>query len=273
MEKFWGMWNMVLERRAKYSKPILICCAEMQNGKVNTALSLKKLKNWGKFIYNKQERIASIWRLFCNSLCIIRLQMWIQLINLGIVRDQSSWLNKWSHMRSKFMVCDLIVNAICTVPIQNLLFVRLVFKCATNHACVSKSNKVLMLGRTDVFSHFTPKSRSPQTTKGRRRADIHQKSMRTELSSIMHYDNAALPALEIPPDIWMQAWLRSLQVDLALCWDPIMIQCTLSSRETDCIARLHAPPELPASSGRYRNTKLSELDYFQVVSVAVAMFG
>jgi hypothetical protein len=37
--------------------------------------------------------------------------------------------------------------------------VRLVFNCATNHACVSKSNKVLnLLGRTDVFSHFTPES-------------------------------------------------------------------------------------------------------------------
>jgi hypothetical protein len=42
-----------------------------------------------------------------------------------------------------------------------------------------------------------------------------------------------LPALEIPPDIWMQAWLRSLQVNLALRRDQIMIQCTLLSRETD----------------------------------------
>jgi hypothetical protein len=52
---------------------------------------------------------------------------------------------------------------------------------------------------------------------------------------------------------------------LALCLDPIMIQCTLSLRETDCVAWSHAPPELPA--------KLSELEYFQVISVAVAMFG
>jgi hypothetical protein len=43
-----------------------------------------------------------------------------------------------------------------------------------------------------------------------------------------------------------------------------MIQCTLSSRETDSMACSHAPPELPAPS---------ELGYFQAVSVAVAMFG
>jgi hypothetical protein len=75
------------------------------------------------------------------------------------------------------------------------------------------------------------------------------------LISIIH----SLPALEIPPDIWMQAWLRSLQVNLALCWDPIMIQCTLSSRETDCMACSHAPPELPAPSGRYWNTKVTRI--------------
>jgi hypothetical protein len=134
-------------------------------------------------------------------------------------------------MRSKFVVCDSIVNAICTVRIQKLLFVRPVFNCATNHACVSKCN---MLDRTDVFSHFTPESRSPHylTTKAPQRADIDQKSMRTELSSITHYDNALLPVLEILPDIWMQAWLLSLQVNLALLGDSIMIQCTLSSCET-----------------------------------------
>jgi hypothetical protein len=38
-------------------------------------------------------------------------------------------------MRSKFMVRDAIVNAIRPVRIQKLLFVRLVFNCATNHAC------------------------------------------------------------------------------------------------------------------------------------------
>jgi hypothetical protein len=157
------------------------------------------------------------------------------------------------------------------VWIQKLLLVRLVFNCATNHSCVSKSNNVLMLGRTDVFSHFTPESHSPwyRTTKALRRTDIYQKSTRTELSSIIH----SLPALEIPPDIWMQAWLRSLQVNLALRWDPIMIQCTLSSRETVCMACSHAPPELPAPYGHYQISKWSELDYFQVVSVAVAMFG
>jgi hypothetical protein len=144
------------------------------------------------------------------------------------------------------MGCDSIVNVIRTVRIQKLLLVRLVCNCATNHACVSKSNKVLMLGRTDVFSHLTPESRSPLylATKAPRRADIHQKSMRTELSSIIY----SFPALEIPPNIWMQAWLRSLQVNLALRRDPIMIQCTLSSRETDCMACSHAPPELPAQS-------------------------
>jgi hypothetical protein len=120
----------------------------------------------------------------------------------------SKFMTKWSHMRSKFMGCDSIVNAIRTVRmrIKKLPLVRLVFECETNHACVSKSNKVLMLGRTDVFSHFTPESRSPLylTTKAPRRADIYQKSMGT------------FPTLEIPPDIWMQAWLRSLQVNLAL---------------------------------------------------------
>jgi hypothetical protein len=43
-------------------------------------------------------------------------------------------MTKWSHMRSKFMGCDSIVNAIRTVRIQSLLLVRLVFNCATNHA-------------------------------------------------------------------------------------------------------------------------------------------
>jgi hypothetical protein len=100
----------------------------------------------------------------------------------------SKFMTKWSHMRSKFMGCDSIVNAIRTVRFQKLLLVRLVFNCATDHACVSKSNKVLMLGRTDVFFHFTPESRSPlyRTTKAPRRADIYQKSMCTELSSIIY---------------------------------------------------------------------------------------
>jgi hypothetical protein len=53
-----------------------------------------------------------------------------------------------------------------------------------------------------------------------------------------------------------------------------MIQCTLSSRETDCMACTHAPPELPAPSGLIGiPAKWPELEYFQVVSVAVAMYG
>jgi hypothetical protein len=82
-----------------------------------------------------------------------------------------------------------------------------------------------------------------------------QKSTCTELSSIMH----SLPTLEISPDIWIQTWLRSLQVNLALRWDPIMIQCTLSSREAGCMACSHAPPELPARSGRNRNIKVTRI--------------
>jgi hypothetical protein len=136
--------------------------------------------------------------------------------------------------------------------------------CEFNNCCrcdlyvTVRQTMPVMLGRTDVFSHFTPESRSPlyPTTKAPRRADIlYQKSTCTELSNIIH----SLPALEIPPDIWMQAWLRSLQVNLALRWDPIMIQCTLSSRETACMACSHAPPELPARSGRNRNTKVTRI--------------
>jgi hypothetical protein len=197
--------------------------------------------------------------IFWNDLAVQSLN--IQCPNWAKKDQGSKFMTKWPHLRSKFMGCDSIVNAIRTVRIQKLLLVRLVFNCATNRACVSKSNKVLMLSRTDVFSHFTPEFRSPlyRTTKAPWRADIYQKSTRTELSSIIH----SLPVLEIPPDIWMPAWLRSLQVNLALRWDPIMIQCTLSSCETDCIACSHAPPELPASSGCYRNTKWSELDCFR----------
>jgi hypothetical protein len=38
-----------------------------------------------------------------------------------------------------------------------------------------------------------------------------------------------------------------------------MIQCTLSSRETGCMACSHAPPELPARSGRNRYTKVTRI--------------
>jgi hypothetical protein len=47
----------------------------------------------------------------------------------------SKFMTKWLHMWSKFTGCDSIVNAIRIVRIQKLLLVRLLFNCATNHAC------------------------------------------------------------------------------------------------------------------------------------------
>jgi hypothetical protein len=126
--------------------------------------------------------------------------------------------------------------------------------CATNHACVSKSNKVLMLGRTDVFSHFMPESRSPlykSSTAGRRIPDIHMYRAQQYYTFASHARN--------PARYLDASRLRSLQVNLALCWDPIMIQCTLSSRETGCMACSHAPPKLPARSGLNRNTKVTRI--------------
>jgi hypothetical protein len=131
----------------------------------------------------------------------------------------SKFMTKWSHMRSKFMCefnnccwCDLYVTVRQTMP---------VWVNPTKYSCL------VALMFSPLHARI-PLSTTYQTTKAPRRADIYQKSTCTELGSIIH----SLPTLEIPPDIWMQAWLRSLQVNLALRWDPIMIQCTLSSCET-----------------------------------------